>query len=83
MLLHAYPRCSEDEVRVQSHVPGGHCGGAAVVALDASNCDHGVGALGESVGNEELELAHFVAAQLHATQVVSACGKEWNSKFKN
>ena len=59
-------RRAEHEVRVEAEVPRGDGGGARVVGLHRADGDHAVGVSREGVGEEELELAHLVAAELRA-----------------
>jgi hypothetical protein len=52
---------AQDQPTRQPEARRGQRGGAAVVRLLAAAGDHGVGAGGQGLGEQELELAHLVA----------------------
>jgi hypothetical protein len=58
------------EVAIKIEILGSHCCRTAVVALDTTDSDNAVGALRNSVRQQELELPDLVPAQLHTGQVV-------------
>ena len=66
---------AQDEMTVQAGVAGGDCGRARVVALNSADRDQGVGALGQGVRDQKLELAYLVARQVAARQVVPLRGR--------
>jgi hypothetical protein len=41
-----------------------------VVALDATNSDNAIGTLRNGICHKKFELPNFVAAQLHASQII-------------
>lgn len=62
---------AKEEVAVEAEVARRDCSAAAVVALDAADGDDAVGALGQRLCHQELQLPDLVARELHPAEVVA------------
>lgn len=67
----ARPAVAQDQVARQAQVGRRDRRGARVIGLNAAEGDDAVGRRGARLGHEKLQLAHLVAGQLHAGQVVA------------
>jgi hypothetical protein len=54
------------QVAIKIEILSSHCGGAAMVALDATNSDNAVRALRYGICQQKLQLPDLVPTQLHA-----------------
>jgi hypothetical protein len=66
VLIHKKLGCAQYQITIKIYILCSHCGGTAVIALDATYSYNAVSALRDGICHQELELPDLVPAQLHA-----------------